>query len=89
MSILPTFADMIDYSSMKHSIIPRITELCVKSSSESVSIVISTSLGLLCTLYIVYVSVLICLLFLKNERLNVIVTCTVIVTLVFQCVRNR
>ena len=37
MSILPTFADMIDYSSMKHSIIPRITELCVKSSSESVS----------------------------------------------------
>ena len=24
MSILPTFADMIDYSSMKHSIIPRI-----------------------------------------------------------------
>ena len=38
MSILPTFSDMIDYTSMKHSIIPRITEICVKSSSESVSI---------------------------------------------------
>ncbi|XP_019850121.1 PREDICTED: SCY1-like protein 2 isoform X2 [Amphimedon queenslandica] len=38
MSILPTFADMIDYTSMKHSIIPRITEICVKSSSESLRI---------------------------------------------------
>lgn len=37
MSILPTFADMIDYTSMKHSIIPRITDLYVNTTSSSVS----------------------------------------------------
>lgn len=39
MSILPTFADMIDYTSMKHSIIPRITDLYVNTASSSVSVV--------------------------------------------------
>ena len=37
MNILPTFASMMDYSSMKHSIIPRITALCASSRETSVS----------------------------------------------------
>jgi SCY1-like protein 2 len=35
-SILPTFADMIDYTSMKHSIVPRITQLCLETGQNSV-----------------------------------------------------
>ena len=36
-SILPSFASMMDYSSMKHSIIPRITALCISARETSVS----------------------------------------------------
>ena len=37
MSILPSFANMVDYSSMKHSIVPRLTALCLGTKSLSVS----------------------------------------------------
>jgi len=36
-SILPTFANMVDYSSMKHSIVPRMTALCIQAGTTSVS----------------------------------------------------
>ena len=36
-SIIPTFADMVDYTSMKHSIIPRLTALCTSTPSVGVS----------------------------------------------------
>ena len=39
MSILPTFANMVDYSSMKHSIVPRMTALCIQAGTTSVSYV--------------------------------------------------
>jgi hypothetical protein len=35
-TILPSFAGMVDYSSMKHSIVPRITALCIGSKGSSV-----------------------------------------------------
>ena len=37
MSILPSFANMVDYSSMKHSIVPRMTALCIETRTTSVS----------------------------------------------------
>ena len=37
MSILPSFANMVDYSSMKHSIVPRMTALCIETRATSVS----------------------------------------------------
>ena len=36
-SILPTFASMVDYSSMKHSIIPRVVALALSSREAPVS----------------------------------------------------
>ena len=36
-SILPTFVDMMDYSSMKHSIVPRMVFLCLNTESIAVS----------------------------------------------------
>ena len=37
LSIIPSFSNMIDYSSMKNSIIPRIKNLILKTASLSVS----------------------------------------------------
>jgi len=45
-SILPTFANMVDYSSMKHSIVPRMTALCIQAGSTSVSYVYVWSMPL-------------------------------------------
>jgi len=45
-SILPTFANMVDYSSMKHSIVPRMTALCIQAGTTSVSYVYVRSMPL-------------------------------------------
>ena len=37
LSIIPSFSNMIDYSAMKNSIIPRIKSLCLQTTSLSVS----------------------------------------------------
>ena len=37
MGILPSFASMVDYSSMKHSIVPRLSALCMGTHSVGVS----------------------------------------------------
>ena len=37
LSIIPSFSNMIDYSAMKNSIIPRIKNLILKTASLSVS----------------------------------------------------
>ncbi|XP_064400390.1 SCY1-like protein 2 isoform X2 [Halichondria panicea] len=44
-SILPTFANMVDYSSMKHSIIPRLTALILSSRESSLVIKCLVCLG--------------------------------------------
>ena len=35
-SVLPTFANMIDYSSMKHAILPKLKSLCLETNSLKV-----------------------------------------------------
>ena len=37
LSIIPSFAHMIEYTSLKHSIIPRVKNLVLKTSNLSVS----------------------------------------------------
>ncbi len=37
LNILPTFASLLDYPSMKNAIVPRIKKLCLGTSSLSVS----------------------------------------------------
>ena len=37
LNIIPNFANMIEYSAMKHSVIPRIKSLCLQTTSLSVS----------------------------------------------------
>ncbi|XP_065830467.1 SCY1-like protein 2 [Oscarella lobularis] len=37
-SVLPTFANMIDYSSMKHAILPKLKSLCLETNSLKVRI---------------------------------------------------
>lgn len=36
-SILPSFANMIDYTSMKHSIVPKLRNLCLVTTSLKVN----------------------------------------------------
>ena len=40
LNILPTFASLIEYSSMKNALVPRIRKLCVATTQLSVSIFI-------------------------------------------------
>jgi len=37
LKIIPTFADLIDYSALKNSIVPRIKKLCLSTSAIEVS----------------------------------------------------
>lgn len=45
LTIIPNFAKMIEYSAMKHSIIPRIKTLCLKTSNLSVRVNCLVCLG--------------------------------------------
>lgn len=46
-SIIPTFSDMVDYTSLKHSIVPRIISLCLNTSSISLQVKSLVSLGVM------------------------------------------
>ncbi|NXA73867.1 SCYL2 protein, partial [Thryothorus ludovicianus] len=44
LNIIPTFANLIDYPSMKNSLIPRIKNACLQTSSLAVSIIVMFSI---------------------------------------------
>jgi hypothetical protein len=44
-SILPSFANMIDYTSMKHAIVPKLTNLCLNTTSLKVRINVLVCIG--------------------------------------------